>query len=135
MTTASGLHSQERIDTVQKMWINRQDALRKLAQADSARTLKKIVQEKQKDIDTLSARINILKEVISEYKEKEVINFNVVNSYEKQIIVLNSEKEIYKQQVFDFEKLLRKEKRKKKWTAISGIVTTAGAIWLGMQLR
>lgn len=53
-----------------------------------------------------------------------------VAGYKNQISIMYQEQAIYKDQVNTFEKLLRREKRKRFWTSAGGVVATGLAIYL-----
>lgn len=124
MMTASGLHSQ---NDSGKLWINRQDALRKLAQADSLSSYKLIVANKQKDIDLLQQRIAVLQDVIKNLNDKDAES---VAKYNAQLKVMQDERLLFMDQLNGYEKLLRKEKRKRFWTGLLGVATTLTASFL-----
>lgn len=59
--------------------------------------------------------------------EKEV---ELKSNYEVQITNLNSQIALYKDQINGYERLLRKEKRKRVLTTIAGTLTTAAGVFL-----
>ena len=122
--TVSELRSQS--DT-SKLWINRQDALRKLAQADSLPSYKLLVEKKQYDIDILQERITGLQSQIKILNEKDSVT---VQKYNEQLIVMKDQRTLFEDQLKGYEKLLRKEKRKRFFTAAAGVVTTGLAAYL-----
>lgn len=132
MMTVSGLHSQG-TDT-SKVWILRQDALKKLAQAEEAKVLKEVVKQKQDDIDLLNARIQNAEKIISTFVEKEDNNTEIIKQLQEQKKIMEDQKKILLDEVAKINKQLRKEKRKRFWTAMAGVATTAGAFWLGSNL-
>lgn len=127
MMTVSVLHSQT--DT-SKIWINRQDALRKLAQADSLRPYKQLVAAKQRDIDTLNARIIILGEQIKEYKGKDTAYAQMVIAKNDQIQAMKDIREIHEARIKELEKLWKREKRKRILMTVGGVVSTGLALVL-----
>jgi len=118
--TVSGLRSQG-IDTTGKLWINRQDALRKLAQADSLKVYKVWLMQCSNDVDTLYKIANL--------KQSQINNLlNADKSNQTAIELLKNQKQDYENKIKSDEKLLLKERRKKKWalfggTAAMGILT------------
>lgn len=125
MMIASGLHSQGR--DASTMWINRQDALRKLAQADSLSVYKRIVQSKQMDIDTLLLRISLQQQLVKNAEEKESNYRDIIQLMKDQRIILEEQKVI-------LAKAVKKEKRKRRWLSFAGLAGMAGAFWLGTNL-
>lgn len=113
-----------------KIWINRQDALRKLAQADSLKTYKQIVEEKQKDINTINGRVEYLKELI---KNMKAIDSFTVKGYEKQLSIMDDQRNIFTSEIKLLTKQLKREKRKRVLTGIAGLLTTAVAFYIGSR--
>lgn len=116
-----------------KVWINRSDALRKLAQADSLKTYKQIVIEVRKDIDILNERITGLGNVISSLNEKDLNNSEIITQLQEQKKIMEDQKSILLDQIAKVNKQLRKEKRKRFWTAAAGVATTAAAFYIGSK--
>ena len=105
--------------------------------------LKKILTDaRQKPV--LLERIEILKSDISYLNSRVAVKDSIINLYDlsdlqsKEIISqLKEEKRIYeeeivvfKKQLVSFEKLLRKEKRKRRWTAFGGLALTGIVTYL-----
>lgn len=109
------------------IWIKKADALRVLARADSLPGYKQLVSEKQKDIDTINARINVLQGVIRNLTEKDSAS---VQLFKDQLAVMREQKALYQNQLDGYEKILRKERRRRRWTAILGTVTTGVVTYL-----
>lgn len=125
MMTASALHSQ---DTT-KVWIPRTDALRVLAQADSMKVYKKLVSQKQADIDTLTQRIDALQNVITQLKAKDATNQSIVSTYENQVKEMTDIRTEMQNEINYWQKLFLKEKRKRFWTTVGGIIGIGAAIY------
>lgn len=120
MMTASGLHSQT--DTTGKVWIPRADALRKLAQADSARVYRLILTEKQIDIDTLLARIKGLNTAIDTLQ-------SAASDRKKALLVSDQEIAALKSDKILLQKEVRRQKRKRFAATAGGIITTGIAAY------
>lgn len=121
MMTASGLHSQSP-DTASKVWIPRADALRKLAQADSSRVYRLILTEKQKDIDTLLSRVAGLTKAVDTLKSAASDRKSALDISDKEIAALKADKIV-------LAKEIRKQKRKRFFTTLGGIITTGIATY------
>jgi hypothetical protein len=115
-------------------WIPRVDAKRVFARALEANALREIIDAKEKDILSLTERIDGLKQIISVMQEKDVLSKSVVQSYENQIKELKDIRKLQELDVSLYKKQIRKLKRGKFWTAIAGTAATVGAFWLGTQL-
>jgi predicted nucleic acid-binding protein len=81
----------------------------------------------KEQVSILNERIAILEELTKELKKKDSLT---VISYEKQIKEMKDQRKILETGLDTLNKALRKQRRKTKWTAIAGIVSTAGAIFL-----
>jgi ASC-1-like (ASCH) protein len=90
-----------------------------------------IAAEQKKVLDgqviLLNQRIEGLQAVVKNLEEKDSAT---VAAYNTQIEVMKEQKEIFQSQLDGYEKLLRKEKRKRFWTGVLGAATTAGATYL-----
>lgn len=100
--------------------IDREDAAYHLKRSDSLTGYKQLVREKQRDIDTLQARIAVLQSVILTLNQKDSAT---VKLYQEQLAVMKDQKALYADQLNGYEKLLRKEKRKRRfWQVLTGVV-------------
>lgn len=127
--TASGLHSQK-IDTAGKIWIPRQDALKKLEQAKEAKVLREYTELLKKDTFLLSSRIRELSMaityqslIIESYKKDSATNFLLREEMDKKYLLASSE-------ISKWQKAWKKEKTKRKITGIAGIIVSISAIVL-----
>lgn len=125
MMIQSVSHSQD-----DKIWINRQDALRKLAQADSLPVFKQLVGQKDADIKILNDRIANLERLIGELNALDAANVSVIAAYKKEIEELKGIRTLMEADYKTVWKQLKKQKRKTFWTAIAGIVSVIGTIFL-----
>src|SRR5690348_11208228 len=116
-----------------KVLIDRQDALRVLAKAKETDLLKEKLADKEADINNLTARINGKDDIISLMKERKGIDSATLVTYEKEISVMKEQRKLFELDAVAYKKQIKKAKRKSRWLAISGILTTAGAFWLGTQ--
>lgn len=115
--------------------IPRKDALATLAKAEKVSILESIISQKQKDIDTLTGRISVLNEIINQMSVIEDANKSIILSYEKQIKEMEDIRKLYDLDIRSLKKEVRKYKRKAFWTAMAGVATTIGALWLGSNIR
>ncbi len=81
----------------------------------------------KEQVTLLNKRIDLLKSQISELNEKDSAN---TASSQGQIKALLTEKELHEGQVKIMEQMLKREKRRRKWTAVAGILSTGAAIYL-----
>lgn len=86
-----------KIDT-SLMWVKRVDVLYHFSRSDSLTQYKKLVREKQKDLDSMTKAIKLQQETIVEYKGKDSLykrvdslNNHVVSLLESDIKILNRE--------------------------------------------
>jgi hypothetical protein len=129
-TILSVTHSQ----TSDSIVISRADALKVLGKAKEAELLQDKLIQKEKDIVSLTERIDGLKQIIATMREKDDINKGIAKSYEKQIKEMQDIRKLQELDVMLYKKQIRKLKRGKFWTAIAGTAATVGAFWLGSQL-
>lgn len=78
----------------------------------------------------LQMRIVSLTAAVERLQERDSVT---VMAYKEQISDLRKEQAIYRDQVNTFEKLLRREKRKRFWTSAGGVVATGLAIYLSTK--
>ena len=77
----------------------------------------------------LNDRIAILNNLINQLEQKDSAT---ISGYQNQLGLLHQEQAIYKDQLNTYEKLLRREKRKRRLATAGGIVTTGLAIYLAV---
>lgn len=87
----------------------------------------KVLKEQKK---LLEERITVLQRTIITMEEKDGEKTAL---YDNQLKNLLEQKEIYDDQLRTYEKLLRKERRKRFWTGAIGMVTTAVAFYIGLK--
>lgn len=78
-------------------------------------------------IDNLNARIANYQQIIEQLNDKDSAT---VEAYKAEIKTMQEEKKIYQDQIAVFEKLLRKEKRRRFWAEVSGVTATAVVAYL-----
>lgn len=98
-----------------------------LPQVRSLLTAAKQKEVLQERVAIFSARIDTLQAIINTLNEKDAAT---TEGYKAEIKALNEEIKIYADQVRAFEKLLRREKRKRFFTAVGGTVATGAALYL-----
>lgn len=129
--TASGLHSQGTDPNV--MWIPRQDALKKLAQAERAKYLEEKLAAKQADIDTLLARITVQQEIIKEQAQVIHADSMIINSKDQQISLMLDQRKFFELDVTAYKNLLKIERRKRRWLSFGSLAAVAGAFFIGTK--
>lgn len=78
----------------------------------------------------LNDRIVLLQGIIDRQIDKDTAT---VGSYERQIAVMKEQRVIYDDQIKTFEKLLRREKRKRFFTGAAGMASTIAMIFLSLK--
>lgn len=81
----------------------------------------------------LSERITNREQVIAELKETVSIDSSIIKTYEDEIVQMKEQRKLFELDAAAYQKQIKKAKRKSRWLAVSGILTTAGAFWLGTQ--
>jgi hypothetical protein len=110
------------------VWIPRSDALRKLAQADSLIVYKDIVKEKENEIKLLDLRIANMLRLVAELQATDAANVSAIDAYKREIEELKGIKVLMESDYNTMKGILKKQKRKTFWTAIAGILATAGSV-------
>lgn len=101
-----------------KLWIKRSDALKVLAAADSLKVFKTALIQCGKDVDTLIKIANL--------KQSQINNLlNADRSNQDAITLLKDQKKQLNDKIISDEKLLIRERRKKKWTLLGGSIGMA----------
>lgn len=78
----------------------------------------------EQQLTIVGERVALLKSIIAEMEKKDSVS---IDAYNAEINVMNDKIELYKDQMNGYEKLLRREKRKRFFTSMAGILTTAAA--------
>lgn len=84
----------------------------------------------KQQVVVLNERIVLYQSIVSQLEEKDSLT---VASYETQIKTMKEQRVIFEDQIKTFEKLLRREKLKRKLISGVGIITTGLAIYLGSK--
>lgn len=86
---------------------------------------KKVLDEKvsllSADIDLLNQRISEKEKIIADLKAKDTANISIIGTYDKEISTMKEQRKVFEDQLKSFSKQLRKEKRKRFWTAAGGL--------------
>lgn len=98
-----------------------------MAAADSASLLRERVRLLYSDIGSLS-QINI------NLRRTDTLQQRLINTYEAQVKTMQEQRGLYDAELSNIRTLLKKERRKRTWTAIGGLVGIAGAFYVGLQL-
>lgn len=98
-----------------------------------AEVLKKVLvaAEQKKGLEVqvvfLNERITGLQQVIKNLNEKDSASILLYNN---QLQVMKDQKALYQDQLNGYEKIIRREKRKRFWTGFAGAATTITATYL-----
>lgn len=84
-------------------------------------------------IEGMDARIKNFQDMIAEYESKDSVYVKIINGYVLEVKNLEAQKETLTQWVKSLEKDLRKEKRKRFWTAVAGVVGIGLTAYLTSQ--
>lgn len=98
-----------------------------MAAADSASLLREMVRLLYSDIGSLS-QINI------NLRRTDTLQQRLISTYEAQVKTMQEQRGLYDAELSNIRTLLKKERRKRTWTAIGGLVGIAGAFYLGLKL-
>lgn len=75
------------------------------------------------DIRLLNQRIVEKEGAIADLKAKDANNTIIVSTYEREIAVMKEQRKVFEDQVNSFAKQLKREKRKRFWTAAGGVAS------------
>jgi len=106
------------------------DAKKVLADAKQKPVLLERVQLLTDDIRLLNQRIAVKDSLISTYVAKDGNSQAIIKALEDQKATMQEQRKLFEDQLAGYEKLLRREKRKRFWTAVGGTVTTGAALYL-----
>lgn len=91
---------------------------------------KKVLEER---VALYTADISLLNGRIENLKAKDSLSMSIMGTYQNQIRVMEDQRKLYDTELSAVNKLLRKEKRKRFWTAMGGITVAVGGFWLGTK--
>lgn len=117
------------------VWVPRADAVYKLAQADSLGQYKLMVAQYRYDASTLERRIDTLSAAIAQLKKKDDNNQANRADLELQKKKLMEQKKILIDNATALNKVIRKLRRGKRWTALGGLAGIGLAFWLGSSIK
>lgn len=108
-----------------KISIDRRDALKVLAAADSGRVYKRQVEQLKADISILIQRIDEKESTIYSLTLLDSLNQKIFNTFSKEIEVMKEQRKL-------FESQIRKLKRRAFWGSVTGLaaITTLGVLYL-----
>lgn len=93
-----------------------------------------ILQEKvlllENDIALLSKRIVDKDEAIALYKALDNNNSVIILELEEQKKIMEEQRKVFEDQIKSYEKLLKRERRKRFWTAAGGVLSTGIVAYL-----
>lgn len=114
--------------------LNKQDALRKLGQALTAKVYKEERDSLRRDILSLNKLIEIKQLQIDNLTSQTQDYVKLIDGYNYQIKIMREQRQLIESQVDNLTTLYRKERRKKTfWQVVCGIAL-GGGIYLGTQL-
>lgn len=106
------------------------DAKKVLADAKAKPVLQERIVLLTDDIRLLNQRIAVKDSIIATYTTKDGNNQAIIKALEDQKGIMEEQRKLFEDQVKGYEKLLRREKRKRFWTAVGGTITTGAALYL-----
>lgn len=106
------------------------DAKKVLADAKQKPVLLERIALLTDDIRLLNQRIAVKDSLITVYVARDGNNQAIIKALEDQKGIMQEQRKLFEDQVKGYEKLLRREKRKRFWTAAGGTITTAAALYL-----
>ena len=108
--------------------VEKEDYVYHLKRSDSLQDYKKLVAAKQRDLDTLLARISTLEKLSSTLEAKDSLTQAF---YQYQISNLKEQQTTCESIIISLKKEIKRERRKRKLVTAAGIITTGLAIYLG----
>jgi len=111
-----------------KVWIPRADALRVLAQADSAKVHKLVIAELKSDLSNTQAAVAQLKIAVAKAENADSLSRVNLKLGQEREALLRKQIELSESHAANWEKTARKERRKRIFASIAGTVTTVAAI-------
>lgn len=93
-----------------------------------------IAADQKKILDSLVTLLNyriVEKEsIITDLKQKDTANINIIHTYENQILVMKDQRTVWEDQIKALTKTVKKERRKRRWTSIAGVTLIGIATYL-----
>lgn len=85
------------------------------------------------DIKNLNQRISEKEAIIKQLEKNDSVSLAIIDTYKREIAVMKDQRGIYEGELKVIQKQLKKEKRKRIFTGIVGIATTAIAFYIGSR--
>lgn len=82
------------------------------------------------DIVLLNKRIAIKDSIINLMELSEMSSQEIIKVLKEEKQIMQDQRKVFEGQLSSYEKLLRKERRKRRWTAVGGIMLTGAATYL-----
>lgn len=82
------------------------------------------------DIKLLNERIVVRDSIINLMERDELASQEIIKMLKEEKELMLEQRAVYDSQLAAYEKLLRKERRKRRWTAVGGIMLTGAATYL-----
>lgn len=117
------------------MWLPIDDALHGLERAKLSYVLEKRVENLSNIVDSLNKRIAIKDSLIKVYESNEDINEKIIQTLRSEIKDYVEMRQELETTIGEYQKQIRKLKRKVKWAAILGTVTTVAAFVIPSLLK
>lgn len=101
--------------------LNKEDALKVLAEGLKAKVYKEQIASLQKDKDTLLQLIELREQMIQNLTAQGETYKQLISSYQSEIKTLREMRALINGQVASLNKQIKKERRKKRWASFLGI--------------
>ena len=82
------------------------------------------------DIKLLNERIVVKDSIINLMERDELASQEIISALREEKKLMLEQRKVFEDQLNAYEKLLRKERRKRRWTAVGGIMLTGAATYL-----
>lgn len=81
-------------------------------------------------VTILNARIEELQLLIDDLKDKDMNNYEIIQTYKSEIRIMQEQRAVFEKQIADLNAEIKKLKRKNFWTSVGGIAAAIGIIYL-----
>jgi hypothetical protein len=98
-----------------------------MAAADSTPILRERVSLLNQDVSLLG-QINV------NLRIKDSLNVEIIKAEREKSVIMQEQRGLYDAELSNMRNLYKKERRKRIWTQVFGIVGISGALYLGLQL-
>ena len=82
------------------------------------------------DVKLLNSRIVVKDSIINLMERDELASQEIIATLREEKKLMQEQRKVFEDQLNAYEKLLRKERRKRRWTAVGGIMLTGAATYL-----